>query len=111
MRRAVPACRRRGTVCLDGVFGDEELRGDLAIAEAAGDQGEDFELACCDAEGLLAGLVLGRKVRRRRVPGPGSPGDKRFLDWTVSRIISPGTRDAKAEPNAEGREEDGVGSL
>jgi hypothetical protein len=33
------------TVCLDGVFGNEKLRGDLAIGEVAGDQGEDFELA------------------------------------------------------------------
>src|SRR5271168_4071915 len=46
-----------GTVCLDGVFGDEKLRGDLAIAEAAGDQGEDFELAGRDAEGLLPGRI------------------------------------------------------
>ena len=44
-----------GTVCLDGVFGNEKLRGDLPIAEAAGDQGENFELACCDAEDLLVG--------------------------------------------------------
>ncbi len=38
---------------LDGVFGNEKLHRDLAIAEAAGDQGQDFELACCDADGLL----------------------------------------------------------
>ena len=42
-------------MCLDGVFGNEKLRGDLAIGEVAGDQGEDFELSCRDAEGLLVG--------------------------------------------------------
>ncbi len=46
-----------GTVGLDGIFGDEKLGGDLAIAEAAGDQGEDFEFASGDAEGLLLGRV------------------------------------------------------
>src|ERR1700727_506608 len=37
-------------VGLDRVFGNEKLRGDFAIAEAAGDQCENFELACRDAE-------------------------------------------------------------
>ena len=32
-------------MCLDGVFGNEELRGDLTIAQAAGDEVEDLELA------------------------------------------------------------------
>jgi hypothetical protein len=44
-------------VCLDGVFGNEKLRGDLAIAQAAGDECEDFELARRDAEGLLPGRI------------------------------------------------------
>ena len=44
---------------LDGVFGNEKLRGDLAIAEAAGDQGENFELACRDAKALLADRIGG----------------------------------------------------
>jgi hypothetical protein len=44
-------------VGLYGVLGDEELSGDLAIAEAAGDEGEDFELAGGDAEALLPGCV------------------------------------------------------
>lgn len=57
-------------MCLDGVFGNEKLRGDLAIAEAAGDQGEDFELACRDAEGLLVG-VLGAKGSARKQKGRG----------------------------------------
>jgi hypothetical protein len=47
-------------VRLDGVFGNEKLRSNLAIAEAPGDEGEDFELASGDAEGLLARRV-GRK--------------------------------------------------
>src|ERR1041385_6540706 len=42
-----------GAVGLYGVLGDEELSGDLAIAEAARDQGQDFELAGRDAEAPL----------------------------------------------------------
>ena len=73
-----------GTVCLDGVFGNEKLRGDLAIAEAAGDQGEDFELACRDAEGLLLGRIGSEGVR-----GAGaSAGTSTSLTTTVSRMVS-----------------------
>ena len=46
-----------GAVGLYGVLGDEKLSGDLAIAEAAGDEGEDFEFAGGDAEALLLGSV------------------------------------------------------
>src|SRR5260370_39727995 len=60
-----------GTVCLDGVFGNEKLRGYLAIAEAAGDQGEDFELARRDAEGLLVG-----GIRSEGLEGGSFRGDK-----------------------------------
>ena len=42
---------------LYGVLRDEKLRCDLAIAQAAGDEGEDFELAGGDAEVLLLGYV------------------------------------------------------
>ncbi len=49
--------KHSGTVCLDSVLGNEELRCDLAIAEAMGDKGEDFEFACRDAEGLLPGRI------------------------------------------------------
>jgi len=41
-----------GTMCFDGVFRNEKLRGDLTIAQAAGDQGKDFELARRDAQSL-----------------------------------------------------------
>ena len=98
-----------GTVCLDGVFGNEKLRGDLAIAEAAGDQGEDFELACRDAQGLLLGLLVGRIVRER---GGGLRGDKHFPhhDRFPNGFATAGfatARDPEAEPDAEGSEEDG----
>jgi hypothetical protein len=87
-----------GTVCLDGVFGNEKLRGDLAIAEAAGDQGEDFELACRDAEGLLVG----------RTGSEGSEGGgKHFSHYHRFADGFAAARDAEAEPDAEGREEDG----
>jgi hypothetical protein len=73
-----------GTVCLDGVFGNEKLRGDLAIAEAAGDQGEDFELACRDAEGLL----LGRIGSEGFESGAASAGTSTSFTTTVSRMVS-----------------------
>src|ERR1700679_375378 len=46
-----------GTVRLHGVFGNEKLRGDLAIAQAAGNQGENFEFARRDAKALLPGRI------------------------------------------------------
>jgi hypothetical protein len=52
-----------GTVGLYRVLGDEEMRGDLAIAEAAGDQSEDFELAGGDAEALLPDSVWNKRRR------------------------------------------------
>jgi hypothetical protein len=58
---------------LDGVFGNEKLRGDLAIAKAAGDQGENFELACRHAEGLLVG-----RIGSEGFEGGGFRGDKHF---------------------------------
>ncbi len=91
-----------GTVCLDGVFGNEKLRGDLAIAETAGDQGEDFELACRDAEGLLASCIGSEGFQ-----GGGFCGDKHFLHHDCFADDFATARDAEAEPDAEGREEDG----
>ncbi len=64
-----------GTVGLDRVFGNEKLRGDLTIAEAAGDQGENFELARRDAEGLLLG-----RVGSEGFEDGGFGGDKHFLN-------------------------------
>ncbi len=91
-----------GTVGLDGVLGDEELGGDFAIAEAAGDQGEDFEFAGGDAEGLLAG-----RVGSERFEGGGLRGDRNFPhhDRFADGFAIAG--DAEAEPDAECREEDG----
>ena len=87
---------------LDGVFGDEKLRCDLAIAQAAGDQGEDFELACRDAEGLLLGCIGSEGFEGR---GFGRdkhfPHHDRFADGFAT------ARDAEAEPDSESREEDG----
>src|SRR5215467_6948113 len=91
-----------GTVCLDGVFGNEKLRGDFAIAEAAGDQGENFELACRDAEGLLQG-----RIGSEGFEGGGFRGDKHFPHHHRFADGFAPARDAEAEPDAEGREEDG----
>src|SRR6202521_1928880 len=89
-------------MCLDGVFGNEKLRGDLAIAEAAGDQGEDFELACRDAEGLLVS-----RIGSDGFEGGGFRGDKHFPHHDRFADGFATARDAEAEPDAEGREEDG----
>ena len=92
-----------GAVGLDGVFGDEELGGDFAIAEAAGDQGEDFEFARGDAEGLLAGGVGSEGAE-----AGASAGTRTSFTTTTSFADGFATaRDAEAEPYAEGGEEDG----
>jgi len=89
-------------VCFDGVFGNEKLRGDLAIAQAARDQGEYFELACRDA-----GLLLVGRVGRERYEWGGFCGDTHFLHYDRFADGFATACDAEAEPNAEGREEDG----
>ena len=104
-----------GTVRLDGVFGDEKLRGNLSIAQAAGDQGKYFKLAGRDAEGPLVGRI-GSEGGRIRNDGPrGFRGDKHFLHHNrfpncfhdcLADGFAP-ARNAEAEPDAEGREEDG----
>ncbi len=80
---------------LDRVFGNEKLHRDIAIAEAAGDQGEHFELACCDPDGLPAVRIgsegfRGRSVRR----------DKHLSDR--DRFAT--ARDSEAKADAERRE-------
>src|ERR1700679_853 len=52
-----------GAVGLHGVLGNEQLSCNLAIAEAAGDEGEDFELAGGDAEALLLSCVWTERQR------------------------------------------------
>src|SRR5208282_5189423 len=76
--------------------------GDLAIAEAAGDQGENFELACRDAEGLLVG-----RIGSEGFEGGGFRGDKHFPHHDRFADGFATARHAEAEPDAEGREEDG----
>jgi hypothetical protein len=88
-----------GAVGLDGVLGDEELSGDLAVAETAGDEVQDLELAGGDAEALLPGGVwseshFGARVRNR-------DEDFSYDDCLATAC------DAEAEPDAEGGEEDG----
>jgi hypothetical protein len=91
-----------GTVCLDGIFGNEKLCGDLAIAEAAGDQGEDFELSWGDAEGSLVGCIGCEGFE-----SGGFRGDKHFPHHDRFADGFATARDAEPEPDAEGREEDG----
>ena len=95
---------------LDGVLGNEELRRDLTIAAAAGDQGEDFELARRDAEGLLLGCVGSEGFAGRGFRG-GFRGNQHFPhhDRLADGFAAPFAtmRDAEAEPDAEGRKEYG----
>lgn len=84
----------------DGVLGDEELGGDLAVAESAGDESEDFEFASGDAEGLQGGWVGGE-----RFAGFHKNGDFFHHDGFTDDFAIAG--DAQAEPDAERREEYG----
>ncbi len=93
-------------MCLDGIFGNEKLGGDLAIAEAAGDQGENFEFAGCDAGRLLLGRI-GSEGYRAGNEGGGSCGNKHFPHHDRFPNSFATARDPEAEPDAEGREEDG----
>src|SRR6202012_3851382 len=65
------------------------------------DQGEDFELACRDAEGALAG-----GIGRERFECGGFRLDKYFSHDDCFADGFAAARDAEAEPDAEGREED-----
>ena len=89
------------TVRLDGVLGNEELRGDLAIAEAAGNEGEDFRLAIGDAEILLVGRIAGEGSN-----GAGFCWDQHLPHHHALGGFAP-ARNAQPEPDAEGREQDG----
>ncbi len=89
-------------MCLDGVFGNEKLHGDLAIAEAAGNESENFKLACRDAEGLLLGCIGSEGFE-----GGGLRGDKHFPHYDRFADGFATARDAEAEPDAEGGEENG----
>ena len=91
-----------GTVCLDGVFGNEELGGDLTIAEAAGDQGEDLELACGDAESLLLDRIGSEGFERASFHG-----DEHFFDYNCFADGFTPACDAEADPDAEGGKENG----
>ena len=80
----------------DGVLADEEAAGDFAVAEALSDEGEDFELAGGDAEGVELDLVEGEG-------GWGFGGDEDFAeDDFLARF-----GELDAEPDAEGDEDDG----
>ncbi len=52
-------------VGLHGVFADEELFGDFAVAEALGDEFQDFQFAGSDAEGFALCLVLDERLAGR----------------------------------------------
>ncbi len=80
----------------DGVLGDEEAGGDFSVAEPLGYEGEDFEFARGDAEGVELGLVEGE------VRGWWVGGDKDFPE----NDFFAGLGELDAEPDAERGEED-----
>ena len=80
-------------VSLHGVLAHEEGLADLAVAQAAGHQFEDFQLAAGDTE-ALAGSVVGGKV------GCGGGGHSDFDDALA------GGKESGAEPDAGGGKED-----
>jgi hypothetical protein len=89
-------------VGLDGVFADEELSGNLAVAHALGDELKDFQLAGSDAEGFAPGLI----------DGEGSSGWDFDLDFKRNRDFADdyglaGTVEAVAQPDAEDGEDGG----
>src|SRR5579875_3489614 len=93
---------RPGAVGFDGVFGNKEGGGDLAIAETARHEGENFELARGDAQGLLLARI------RREGAGcvwSGRGWDLSHDDGLPNDFAAAG--EAKAEPDAEGGEEGG----
>jgi hypothetical protein len=99
--RCAELAKGAGTMGLYRVLGDEELSGDLAIAEAAGDEAEDFKLAGGNADALLLACVQGKSrswLRDRERSGDGHFSHHYRL---------PSARDAEAEPDADGSEENG----
>ena len=58
VRRAAPSLSNARAQCVFTVFSEtKSCVAIFAVAEAAGDQGEDFKLACRNAEGLLLGGI------------------------------------------------------
>jgi hypothetical protein len=53
---------------LDGAFADKEFFGDLAIAQAVGNQLEDLQLAARNAEFGQSLLVQSKELRRGDLP-------------------------------------------
>jgi hypothetical protein len=88
------------TVRLDGVLGDEELSGDLTIAEATGNERQDLKLACRDADPLLLNRV-GAKWRG------GRPGYRHLLHHDGFPDDFAPACHAQAQPDPEGGEEGG----
>jgi len=80
-------------VGLDRIFADVELFGDLAVAEALGDQLKDLELAWGDAE-IVAPFLVSRE---------GIAGDDWGRNFRDNDFRLPSSQ-PEAEPDAEGGE-------
>ena len=94
------------TVGLDGIFGNEELRGDFAVAEPASNAGENFQLARRDAKGLQAGRIGNKGMLFRS--GDENFDRHRYLsnDHCFANRFAIAS-EPKAEPDSDSREEDG----
>ena len=82
-----------------GVLAYEEPLGNLTVAKALGDEGEDFELAGSDAERVELGLVEGEGSWR----GWNLGGDEDFAEDDCFA----GLGELDAEPDAEAGKDDG----
>ena len=101
VRRAAPSLSKVRAQCVLTVF--SETKSCVAISRLLSPRAirvEDFELACRDAQGLLTGRI-------RSEGGGGFRGDKHFLHHDRFAGDFATARDAEAEPDAKGREEDG----
>ena len=87
---------------LDGVFRNEKLLGDLAIAEALGDKGENLEFPRRDAEGLLV-----RHIGSKGLEVGGFRRNEHFLHHDRFTDGFATARDAETKPDTEGSEQNG----
>lgn len=100
--RCAQLVERTGTMRLDRVFGDEELRSDLAVTEPTRDQGQDLKFPLGDPKGLLL-----RPIGRERCGGLDPRRNDNLLDDHRLAHDLASARQPQSEPDAKGGEGDG----
>ena len=92
---------------LHGVFADEELIGDLAIAQSGGDEAENLELARRNAEFTGARLVDNERARRHRNFFDNRLRDRFLNDRFFNNDLGFLSRERQPKPDAESSKEGG----